>query len=117
MVRPAAGPRPGAARAPGPPHWRRARRRPRLTDPAAAILLRGPRRPSGRRRKGPREGLPAARLLRNAGSRATEAGGGPLGRDRRPQEEIRRAGAALPAVSGSLASAAARPLAAVPAPS
>lgn len=88
MVRPAAGPRPGAARAPGPPHWRRGRRRPQLTDPAAAaILLRGPRRPPGRRRKGPRERLPEVRLIRNACSRGTEVGHGPLAWDRRLRRE------------------------------
>lgn len=104
---------------PGPPgpHWRRGRRRPRLTDPAAAILLRGPRRPPGRRRKGPRERLPATRLIRNAYSRGTEAGCGPMGQDRWPREEGWRERAALAAASGSRAGAAAQPSAAAARPS
>lgn len=40
------------------PHGHRGRRRPRFTDPDAAILLRGPKRPPGRRRKVPGSGCP-----------------------------------------------------------
>lgn len=117
MVRPEAGPRPGAARAPGPLTGAAvaAARASRTSRPPSCSEA--PLRPPGRRRKGPRERLPAARLIRDAGPRGRAARRGRAGWDRRPRGDVQRTRAARPAASRSVAGAAARPSEAAAQPS